>query len=115
MSFTGSRFKESAAISSARQRGAASARRSRREQPSTLPPAPAVPTRRRVADPLRIEQHMDAMLDREQARLREQQRCLLDAPDPFEEQAQIEPRVYMASKSGRVIGARAVAAFRESL
>jgi hypothetical protein len=59
---------------------------------------------------------MDRMLDREQARLREQQRCLLAERDPFEEQVLVEPRLYISSGPRRVtIGMASWSAFRQRM
>jgi hypothetical protein len=118
MGFNNSRFAESAAISAQRQRGAAGARRSRRP-PHTVSPSPpsaAPPARRRANDPLGIEAALDRHLDRVQEALRQQQRRLIAERDPFEEQALVEPRLYISSGPRRVtIGMASFPAFRQKV
>jgi hypothetical protein len=96
-------------IAARRKHGAVTSRRSRRERSRTAPsptsdPSPAVP--RRVVDPLRLEDHLNAVLDQHQAELREAERQMVEEAKAKWNAG--EPRVYVSSgPRRRVIGERA--------
>jgi hypothetical protein len=98
----------------------------------TANPPTAAPVRRRVHDPLRLEDSINAHVEQEQARIRQAEQRWRRELGEFQECArpavpdiaryvatvsdcrvEVPPRTYTASRNGRMIGGNSVAAFQQ--